>query len=163
AVSPAAGPGDDEIPAGAGGHGRRVLLARGVGVHPELRAHGKAGDGEALPEDSGARAVLAVARPDDYEVSGGVGGHVHLALGAGRIGVDPELGAEGDPPLRTGGPGHTQQEDEGNGPSSTHRRLSGSAHTQSSSRPLSSFSLYMYLMLSFRRRMLGSLARLTLM
>src|SRR5439155_365949 len=40
--------------------------------------------------------VLQVARPDDDEVAGGVGGDGGTRLSARRVRVDAELGAEGD-------------------------------------------------------------------
>src|SRR5687768_1803327 len=67
-VTPAAGPGDDEVAGGVGGHGRRVLIARGVGVHAELRAQRDPRARKALPEDSEIRSILGLAVPDDDEV-----------------------------------------------------------------------------------------------
>src|SRR5439155_1560696 len=157
-------PGDHEVAGGIGGHGWSVLKVRRVGVHAELRAEGDAGAREALPEDP-VRVVLALAVPDDHEISGGARSDSWAALSARRIRVDPELGPDGIP-LRPCPAGREQQRNEEDEPSSTHRRFlptSCRKVTQSSSSPLSSFSLNMYLMLSFRRRMLGSLARLTLM
>ena len=65
-----AGPEDDELAGGVGGDGRTSLLVRRICVDARLGAEERAGIGVVLAKDSGARAVLPVALPDQDEIAG---------------------------------------------------------------------------------------------
>jgi hypothetical protein len=95
AVGIGAGPRGHEPAAGQGGHLGPALVTDGRDVDGELAAQGDATGVEALPEDSPAAAVLALARPDHDEGSGGQG-HRAVALGPRQDGVHAELGGHGD-------------------------------------------------------------------
>jgi hypothetical protein len=72
-------------------HEWKGLPARGVGVDLELCSKGCSGGVETAAEDAVAVRVLAVARPDDDEVSVRGRGHDRLLLESGRVRVDAEF------------------------------------------------------------------------
>src|SRR6185369_6236246 len=87
-------PGDHEVTGGVGGDGRLVLRAARGGVDAELRAERCAGAEIPLAEDTLARSVLTVARPNDDEISGRIGGDGRAFLIRRRRRIHEECRAE---------------------------------------------------------------------
>src|SRR5439155_1333346 len=85
-----------EVPSRVRGHPRGILITGGVGVHLELGAQPCARAAELLAEDPSVGAALVIARPDHDEVACAVRSEraAVVALTAGGVGVDLELGAD---------------------------------------------------------------------
>src|SRR5207237_1101931 len=79
-------PDDDEVPGGVHGHGRLLLVVRGVGVDAKLDALRRAVGAVALGVDAVAAAVLTGTGPDDNIIPGRVHCDVRVALTKSGLG-----------------------------------------------------------------------------
>src|SRR6185503_1642705 len=96
AVLTLAGPYDDEVATGVGGHPGRRLIAGGERADVELASLAGSGRGEALAEDAISAPILGVAMPYDDEVAIRLRAYDRRPLHPGGVGVDLELDALGD-------------------------------------------------------------------